>query len=247
MNIVEELEKQKKVRGDKAPFDSLGEFEKWADAVRPLLSFNAKLSDEFSQSVTSATVSARMGNPIDANTNMNHAVGILNQAIVAAKVDTGKQTESQKAMNAEVENKSIKEKFENHPVVFGGSLLLAGLVAGVSFMLFVFPSITKPSMVAPSARTINIECNIDGLPLLNEAHDKRVLSMQERLLQFEAQASDQAIISSYQDKYLESANRVRLDIEAENNSFNKAVSQLTAKCQEVHNKPFQPTANASAE
>jgi hypothetical protein len=39
-------------------------------------------------------------------------------------------------MNIDPERKTIKERFENHPVVFGGTLLLAGLLAGVSLMKF---------------------------------------------------------------------------------------------------------------
>jgi len=66
--------------------------------------------------------------------------------------------------------------------------------------------------------------------------------MQAQVLQFEAQASDRRIIGSYQEKYLESANRVRVDIESENKKFNTAVNQLSAQCLEIHNKQKQAEA-----
>lgn len=122
---------------------------------------------------------------------------------------------------------SIKERFENHPVVFGSSLLLAGLIAGGSFTKFVLP---PESQAAAPPHSISLECKVDGLPLLAESHDKRVLTMQGKILELEAKASDQNLISPYQDKYLESANRVRADIEIENNLFNKSIERLLSNC-----------------
>lgn len=117
MNIIDELEKLKKERSASAPFDSLEEFEKWSDAVRPLLAFSEKLSGEFSRAVTSATVTARMGSPEDAKTNMNNAIGVLNQAIVSAKLNHQKSSEPQKPLETVTHKRSIKEQFESHPVI----------------------------------------------------------------------------------------------------------------------------------
>ncbi|MEQ6327069.1 hypothetical protein VLF92_01865 [Pseudomonas chengduensis] len=133
----------------------------------------------------------------------------------------------------------MKEEFENHPVVFGCSLLLTGFLAGASFMSFVFPSLTKTPDLSAVASKENMECNIDGLPLLSESHDKRVSVMQSQLLELESKASDRMLISSYQEKYLDSANRVREDIKAEKIAFSQAVNQLSVKCQEMHKKSKQ--------
>ncbi len=63
--------------------------------------------------------------------------------------------------------------------------------------------------------------------------------MQSQLLELESKASDRMLISSYQEKYLDSANRVREDIKAEKIAFSQAVNQLSVKCQEMHKKSKQ--------
>jgi uncharacterized protein (TIGR02391 family) len=90
MNLLEQLNNFRRQRGEKAPFESLLDFEEWADSVHPLLSFHDKYANNFSKTVTSATVSARMGSSEDANTSMNCAVGILNKAIIAAELQSKK-------------------------------------------------------------------------------------------------------------------------------------------------------------
>ncbi|MET4028503.1 hypothetical protein ABIE59_004056 [Marinobacter sp. MBR-99] len=85
MSLLEQLESFKKKRAEPAPFSSLLEFEEWSDAVLPLLSFDEVFKREFSQAVTAAGVTHRLGNHVDSNTNMNRAIGVLNQAINQAK------------------------------------------------------------------------------------------------------------------------------------------------------------------
>jgi uncharacterized protein (TIGR02391 family) len=88
MELLEQLNNLKRQRGEKAPFESLLDFEEWADSVHPLLSFHDEYARSFSQAVTGATVTARIGSLVDANTNMNSAVGILNKAISAAELQS---------------------------------------------------------------------------------------------------------------------------------------------------------------
>ena len=132
-------------------------------------------------------------------------------------------------------DKSIKEKFENHPLVFGGSLLIAGLLAGIGMMKFLFPLLQAKEVTTLLQSETKIECNLVGLSELNASHNQRVAIMQERLLDFESKASDQSLISSYQSKYLESANRIREDIEGENEVLKASVGELKLKCENVHN------------
>lgn len=233
MNIVAELEKLRRDRSEANPFGSLEEFEAWADSVRPCLAFSAPLYREFSQAVAAATVTARMGNQADSNTNVKNAIGIVNQGIVAARlVAAGPIPRAEAGERMESQRSSIKERFESHPVVFGLTLLLAGFLAGISFMVFLFPSFSNPvePPLASASTPSSVECEIEGLPELTETHDKRIAALQQQLLQFEAQASDRLIISAYQERYLESANRVRADIEAENNALSIAINQLTVRC-----------------
>ncbi|NRB65611.1 MAG: hypothetical protein HRU40_21770, partial [Saprospiraceae bacterium] len=134
------------------------------------------------------------------------------------------------------ENKSVKEQFENHPVVFGGSLLLAGLLSGIGLMKFIFPPETKQLVTTSTLQPVNIECKIEGLLPVSEAHNKRVSSIQSKILILETQAIVRTLTNTSQVNYINSANRLRSDIETENNIFNKATEKLQAKCQEMLNK-----------
>ncbi|WP_417347434.1 TIGR02391 family protein [Ferrimonas sp.] len=113
MSILEELQQLRKERAEKAPFSSFLEFEEWADAVLPLISFHEPTEQEFSEILTRAGVTHRMGSHEDANTNMNMAVGVLNQAIKRAEIQERANTLPQIG-------------FENllHPVIVGSSLEL---------------------------------------------------------------------------------------------------------------------------
>lgn len=84
-----ELQKLKRERSDDIPFPNLIDFEKWADQVLPLLSFSESFSLKFSQAVLRAKVTYRAGrNTIDATTNMNEAIGVLNQALIFIQTDS---------------------------------------------------------------------------------------------------------------------------------------------------------------
>ena len=247
MSLVVELEKYQRERTEGLPFETLLEFEEWADAVSPLLSFNTRYSHEFDQRVTAATVTFRMNNPIDSATNMNDAIGILNQAIKAVKINGGNQPKVTEESKEPVVNdkKSAKERFENDPVIFGCGLLITGFLAGMATLKFIFPpepKIQEKIVTIPS----QVECKVDGLPLLSEAHDKRVSAMQVKLLELETLASDRSIISPYQDNYLASANRLRQDIDTEKSALNEAIKQLNVSCKEMHNKSSKKDAQERA-
>ena len=232
MNIIDELEKLKKERSTTAaPFDSLDEFEKWADAVRPLLSFSDKHSGEFSRSVTSATVTARMGSPEDAKTNMNNAVGILNQAIVAAKLEAEYGSSTQTSTKTELDKKSIKEQFESNPIIWGLGLLCVGSIAGYGFNETISNKIAPQKTQVEKAIPQEISCKIEGLEKLAEAHHGRVSALQAQLMKHESGASDGTLIPTYRQENKDSAKRIRDDISIENVTFEKNVTALEKSCQ----------------
>ncbi|MGM0769643.1 MAG: TIGR02391 family protein, partial [Pseudomonadota bacterium] len=86
MSIYEELLALKRERTEGQPFSTFLEFEEWSDAVRPLLSFHEPSEREFSQIVMRAGVTYRMDNIVDSCTNMNMAIGLVNQAIKRAEI-----------------------------------------------------------------------------------------------------------------------------------------------------------------
>lgn len=229
MNLINELEKLRKERST-SPFASLEEFEKWSDAVHPLLAFNEKLSNEFSWSVTNATVTARMGSSEDARTNMNNAIGVLNRAIVAAKLNTEKPPQPQEPSIINPQKKTTKEQFESHPVVFGLSLLLVGAIAGYGFNETISQKIDtqKPQLDIPASKEVS--CKIEGLEKLSESHHIRVAALQAQLLKHESGASDGTLIPSYRQENKDSAERIRRDISVENAIFKENVTILEKNC-----------------
>ena len=127
---------------------------------------------------------------------------------------------------------SIKDRFEAHPVVWGLTLLAVGSTAGFGFNETIsnkMRACPKEAATKENAPT-TIECNIVGLDKLVEAHNTRVSTMQNELMNLEAKASDQNLMSIDQSKYKESANRVRNDINGENQIYKDSLSLLEKKC-----------------
>jgi len=85
VTLIEDLENLKQVGTEGLPFNSLIDFEQWSNHVSPLLSFDKKLKNSFDECVTSGKITFRTSSKQYADTNMNKAIGILNQAIVTAK------------------------------------------------------------------------------------------------------------------------------------------------------------------
>ena len=116
MDILSELLKYKKERSEQAPFNSLLDFENWSDSVQPLLRFDEKFNRQFEQDVMRAKVTYRMNNSVDANTNMNSAVGILNQAIAAIQINSSKskkpENENYIALSRIEEIGNLNSKFD---------------------------------------------------------------------------------------------------------------------------------------
>lgn len=231
MNIIDELEKLKKERSASAPFESLEEFEKWSDVVLPLLAFSESLSGEFSRSVTNATVTARMGSPEDAKTNMNNAIGVLNRAILSAKLNHQKPSETHKLVETVAHKKSIKEQFESHPVIWGLGLLLVGSIAGYGFneTITAKAQTQKPPLEKTAPKEVG--CKIEGLEKLTESHHVRVAALQAQLMKHESGASDGTLLHLYRQENKDSAERVRRDIATENEVFKENIANLDKGCQ----------------
>jgi len=82
--LLQKLRKLQRVRGDVSPFASPLEYERWADEVMPLLSFNEKLQNSFKHYVKIEKFNSRANSPnID---QINETIGILNQAITSLEV-----------------------------------------------------------------------------------------------------------------------------------------------------------------
>lgn len=120
---------------------------------------------------------------------------------------------------------TLKERFESHPVVWGLALLAVGFGSGFGARGYFVPEKVTPQPTGA------LNCHVEGIDRLAESHHARVGALQKQLLNLEASASDRTLISTYQDKYKEAADRVRQDIATENSAHLAAMQQLSKTCQ----------------
>lgn len=113
----------------------------------------------------------------------------------------------------------LKQRFEEHAVIFCAGLVIAGFVAGFAARAYVLPA-TSPA----------ISCTIKDLPSLEQGHTQRIVAFQTSLVELESRASDKELMSYYQEKYQEAAERVRRDIASENAVYQETIKALSAKC-----------------
>ena len=77
----------------------------------------------------------------------------------------------------------------------------------------------------------NVNCSVEGLDMLTEGHHMRVVELQANLMQLEKQATDNNHLSTDQEVYRNSADRVRADIAIENDLYKENISRLEKKCE----------------
>ncbi|MDC5813091.1 hypothetical protein OPW07_25575 [Vibrio europaeus] len=130
---------------------------------------------------------------------------------------------------------SLKEKFENHPLIFGGTLLISGFVAGFSVRLYVPYGLPETKTVVQEVVKYKqpvYDCRLPSLELLQKEHEQRLNKFHDKLLELETKASDDNLIRSYQQTYLAGAERIRTDIETEKSDFKSLIERIEVKCQE---------------
>lgn len=142
------------------------------------------------------------------------------------QADTSINTPSKQAMtDSSQTKKSAREKFESHPLIWGLTLITIGFGSGFAVRPYLLPEAqsSQPQTV--------VNCTVEGVDTLEEAHNARMETLQVQLMKLEANASNHDLIGSYQRKYKETADRVRQDIKTENTSYKEAMLQLSKLCQ----------------
>lgn len=117
---------------------------------------------------------------------------------------------------------SIKQRFEENAVIYCATLVFFSFGAGF----------TARGYFLESPKRIPITCSIDGALNIEQGHAQRMSILQASLVEFEKNASDRQVFSVYQDKYKESADRIRKDMIAEQASYQSAITALSRKCDE---------------
>lgn len=120
---------------------------------------------------------------------------------------------------------SLKEKFESHPAVWGLSLIVIGFIAG-----FGASEALNLKLVGSISSFGQVQCVVEGVENLSEAHHERVMALQQEIVRLEAKASDERIIGSYQREYKAAADRLREDVSTERTVLDSSLATLALKC-----------------
>ena len=118
---------------------------------------------------------------------------------------------------------SIKQRFEENAVIFCAGLIVIGFGAGFGARGYF--------LEAP--QRVPITCSVDGVANLEKGYSQRMSVLQASLVELEKNASDRNLIDTFQNKYKESADRIRKDISEEQASYNSAINALSKKCVEL--------------
>jgi hypothetical protein len=119
-------------------------------------------------------------------------------------------------------HRSMREKFENHPLIFSISLLIIGFVAG--FGVSEWSMNFRDGTLAPVARSASaVSKQIESLT--NE-HIKRLKDLHAELREQEREAVYGGHINSTQQKHKEAAEHLRQVIEDDNSSYRGHLEQL---------------------
>ena len=117
---------------------------------------------------------------------------------------------------------SIKQRFEENAVIYCASLVLISFGAGF----------TARGTLLESPKRTPMTCSVDGAVNIEQGHAQRMSMLQASLVELEKNASDRQVYSVYQEKYKESADRIRKDMSAEQASYQSAITALSRKCVE---------------
>lgn len=118
------------------------------------------------------------------------------------------------------QKQSLKERFENHPLVFGFTLVIVSFLAGFGFNEWTMGFRGGESAASDLS---GVAAQIESL---TKEHNKRLEALHVELRENEKQAVYGGNSDSTQKKYAEAAQRLRGSIEEENNSYQMDLEQL---------------------
>lgn len=116
----------------------------------------------------------------------------------------------------------LKERFENHYVIFGLSLIAVGFISGFATRSFFLEEGSASKVVN---RTISKEM-LAQIKSLGEKHENRINDLHKQYLHHESEATYGGNLDSQQNKYAESANRIKALILEENESFERQIKNI---------------------
>lgn len=114
---------------------------------------------------------------------------------------------------------SLKSQIEDNLVLSVLGLLFAGAVVGFGAAKYALPGASSGAFEA----TPFVEAQVDSM---RAAHDARLDSLQQRMLDFEKEATDLGHIEENQQIFASAASRIQAAIAEENRAFTSALRAI---------------------
>lgn len=139
-DLLVELKKLQHQRSESSPFADHIEFQTWADKALPLLSFDPKLHALFRNSVASVACARSLNIAGDELSNINNAIGIVNQAITSLEIAPVPDSPPKPADN-NTATKFNPSKFKQWLFKVGEKIFIALIVGAIGyvFLHYVLP------------------------------------------------------------------------------------------------------------
>jgi hypothetical protein len=128
-DLLAKLKPLQRQRGDVSPFATHTEFQTWSDNALPLLAFNPVLQSQLKSAVRAAYINLGQELPKGVLSNINRAIGIVNQAVISLEVNPVPDSKTNPASNNSISPSDIWQRpIGAIWVIVVGGLVLAGAV-----------------------------------------------------------------------------------------------------------------------
>lgn len=120
---------------------------------------------------------------------------------------------------------SLKEKFENHPAIWGASLFGAGFILALALtsQFGAFSQAHTVEYTHSTEASLAISAQVQEL---TAKHNERLAELQKKLLENEYQSTYGGNIESGKQEHMRAADRIRASIKEENESYVRQLEQL---------------------
>ena len=189
----------------------------WSNKVAPLLRFHDEYYREFTEYARFINQVGLSGTTQE--TALNNMISVVRRAAVDLEAGPLEQKETSK-----VSSMKLKERVENHPVVFFLTALVVGFAAGFGVAEKLHDLTPRQDTVASHTR--GPEFLEERIRQLTEAHDKRLAELQAEYLSEQREAVNHGSIDSFRENHRRAAEHIGQQIDKENSSFLQQISAL---------------------
>lgn len=184
-------------------------------------SYSVMIANHFNEGVSNFTGSPSLSSVRDVKTVIESLITRVERegdSILKASTESSAKMDEANFLES-TGNKtamSAKERFEDHPVVFGLGLLVAGFVAGIATSDWLGRSVIHGQDEIIQVNNEADEYIAQQVESLAAEHDSRLRDLQAKLLENEGQSTYGGNLDNLQKKYKDAADRIRISIKEEN-------------------------------